>query len=352
MKSRIGEATSHQIPSDQNNPDSRQLNCLKEELFFLRVTVESEIGAWSLDTETDAKQMRRCRHTYLEHIDSMILNQVPVTKIHSTSFTKHDVQRSQEEQEQMHRDLAVNNLRRNSDGGGLRRRSRIHPPLFIYARQVSSDSHETDWGYFPKEIDTNNDCDNNNIVQARILDIEEKIHIITSLATSEEKSKLSENKVRVTTSDNEDNYTNDVSFLPPHAMSSLVSASEASRGSSLSSLIKLYAPLLPSIMGDDVSDYTDDIIIEDMMMSEEPVRPQRHYWSQSWSKITTNETTSRVSSRTGACEVGSIVVGASAVGATIVGAFVTGALVVGFSVMGASALVVCIVTAGSYTARA
>lgn len=70
----------------------------------------------------------------------------------------------------MHRDLAVNNLRRNSDGDGLRRRSRIHPPLFIYARQVSSDSHETDWGYFPKEIDTKNDCDNNNnIVQARIL---------------------------------------------------------------------------------------------------------------------------------------------------------------------------------------
>lgn len=177
------------------------------------------------------------------------------------------------------------------------------------------------------------------------------IGIITSLATSEEKSKLSENKVRGVTSDNEDNNTNDVSFLPPHAMSSLVSASEAS-GSSTSSLIKLYAPLLPSIMGDDVSDYTDDIIIEDMMMSEEPVRPQRHYWSQSWSKITTNETTSRVSSRIGACEVGSIVVGASAVGATIVGAFVTGALVVGFSVMGASALVVCIVTAGSYTARA
>jgi hypothetical protein len=255
-------------------------------------------------------------------------------------------------QEQMHHDFAVNNLRRNSDGDGLRRRSRIHPPLFIYARQVSSDSHETDWGYFPKEIDTNNkDCDNNNIVQARILDIEEKIHIITSLATSEEKSKLSENKVRGVTSDNEDNNTNDVSFLPPHAMNSLVSASEAS-GSSTSSLIKLYAPLLPSIMGDDVSDYTDDIIIEDMMMSEEPVRPQRHYWSQSWSKITTNETTSRVSSRIGACEVGSIVVGASAVGATIVGAFVTGALVVGFSVMGASALVVCIVKAGSYTARA
>lgn len=247
-------------------------------------------------------------------------------------------------QEQMHRDLAVYNLRRNSVGDGLRRR--IHPPLFIYARQVSSDSHETDWGYFPKEIDTENYC-RDNIVQARILDIEEKVHI-TSLATSEEESKFSENKVRGATSDNEDNFTNDVSFLPPHAMSSLVSASEAS-GSSTSSLIKLYAPLLPSIMGDDVSDYTDDIIIEDMMMSEEPVRPQRHYWSQSWSKTSCNEATSRVSSRPGACEVGSILIGASAVGATIVGAFVTGALVVGFSVMGASALVVCIVKAGHTT---
>lgn len=273
--------------------------------------------------------------------------------MYAVSISEHLLLRSQsmtfkdrkKKQEQMHRDLAVNNWRRNSDGDGLRRR--INPPLFIYARQVSSDSHETDWGYFPKEIDTENYC-RDNIVQARILDIEEKVHIITSLATSEEESKFSENKVRGATSDNEDNFTNDVSFLPPHAMSSLVSASEAS-GSSTSSLIKLYAPLLPSIMGDDVSDYTDDIIIEDMMMSEEPVRPQRHYWSQSWSKTSCNEATSRVSSRPGACEVGSILIGASAVGATIVGAFVTGALVVGFSVMGASALVVCIVKAGHTT---
>lgn len=278
----------------------------------------------------------------------MYVNRFEHLLLRSKSMTSKDLKKKQE---QMHRDLAVNNLRRNSGGDGLRRRRRIHPPLFIYARQVSSDSHETDWGYFPKAIDTKNSC-RDNIVQAGILDIEEKVHI-TSLATWDEKSEISENKVRGATPDNEDNYTNDVSFVPPHVMSSLISASEAS-GSSTSSLIKLYAPLLPSIMGDDVSDFTDDIIIEDMMMSEEPVRPQRHYWFKSWSKTSCNKTTSADSSRTGACEVGSILIRASvasAVGATIVGAFATGALVVGFSVMGASALVVCIVKAADSASK-